>query len=177
MAVAQTKPWYEAKSQVWHKAVVNLGNTNRNYHTQYTDTVIQLTKYHCLGHSGSLNIRAPASGLGHRGSLDECAPASRLTLRLLTCCSSHFTYNNFSRNPTIYSRKYRMHTCIFAEAYICLYIYTVSQKKTGPLLSFEITPNKLCLIIIIISWENRQRVLNIVAVSYTHLTLPTKRIV
>ena len=40
--------------------------------------------------------------------------------------------------------------------------YTVSQKKTGPLLRFEITPTNCAIIIIMISWENRQKVLNIV---------------
>jgi len=40
-------------------------------------------------------------------------------------------------------------------------IYTVSQKNRTPI-TFWNNSNKLCLIIIMISWENRQKVLNIV---------------
>ena len=39
--------------------------------------------------------------------------------------------------------------------------YTVSQKNRTPI-TFWNNSNKLCLIIIMISWENRQKVLNIV---------------
>ena len=43
----------------------------------------------------------------------------------------------------------------------CLFIHCVSKKNRTPI-TFWNNSNKLCLIIIMISWENRQKVLNIV---------------
>ena len=52
---------------------------------------------------------------------------------------------------------------LFFMFFVCF--YTVSQKNRTPI-TFWNNSNKLCLIIIMISWENRQKVLSIVVCFY-----------
>ena len=65
----------------------------------------------------------------------------------------------FQSGARVFPRHGNMHS--LSVHIHCSYTYTVSQKNRTPI-TFWNNSNKLCLIIIMISWENRQKVLNIV---------------